>query len=849
MARYRPAHLFRDVLKKMACAGAAGAVALAAAGSTADAAQQRVRIGSTPQWPAGASLVAGTAAVRTLRLTVALAPRDPIALSTYAAAVEDPSSPDYRHYLTPAEFRARFAPSRTTLIRVAADLRRHGLRPGAVTANGLAIQVRGSGATIEHAFSLSLMRVRLASGRDALYNSRAPALDANVAPAIQAVIGLSSVAQMQRLDLRRAASSKLPRALHTSSAHVATGGPQPCLKASEVAPGQGAYTADQIASAYGFSGVYGTGDLGQGVTIGAYELEPNSPADIAAYQQCYGTNTAVSYVKVDGGAGTGVGQGEAALDIEQLIGLAPKAKVIVYQGPNNNSDDPGTGPYDTLNQMIAQDRVQVISNSWGECEALEGSADAHAENTLLQEAAIQGQTFVTAAGDSGSQDCWSPPPGGNTNNALTVDDPASQPFATAVGGTSLTELGPPPTETVWNDDNPSINYSAFGVQQGAGGGGISSFWPMPSFQSGAAPALAVINSQSSGTTCGLAAGSYCRQVPDVSADADPMTSYLDYWNGGGSSSRGESGWQGTGGTSGAAPVWAALFALADASRECHGTLVGFANPTLYGLASQAQATYFNDITTGNNDFTPSGNTAGLYPAAAGYDMASGLGTPKAAALVPALCQQAVRVTYPGQLYTFYRQHVRVRMHAALAAGQTGTLSFRARRLPVGLRLDHTTGVISGAPRTAGVRLVTITALSSSGASGTIRFAWAVTRRPEVSATVLGSRTAPALTIRASSGAFEPGLRQVVIALPPSIRLAGAGGVRVLTPGGRRLAHRAHLAGHVLTINLDNPHSPVRIVFPAGLLRVRGHLSGTISVQVMTVDRVGGHLTLRRLVRT
>ncbi len=98
--------------------------------------------------------------------------------------------------------------------------------------------------------------------------------------------------------------------------------------------------------------------------------------------------------------------------------------------------------------------MQVISNSWGECETLEGATDAHAEATLLEEAATQGQTFVSAAGDSGSEDCWSPPPGGNTNNALTVDDPASQPFAIAVGGTSLTELGPPPTEMVWDDDNP-----------------------------------------------------------------------------------------------------------------------------------------------------------------------------------------------------------------------------------------------------------------------------------------------------------------------------------------------------------------------------------------------------------
>ena len=87
----------------------------------------------------------------------------------------------------------------------------------------------------------------------------------------------------------------------------------------------------------------------------------------------------------------------------------------------------------------------------------------------------------------------------------------------------------------------------------------------------------MISSYSSGAPCGAPAGSYCREVPDVSADADPMWPYLDYWNGNDLLGRAESGWQGTGGTSGAAPVWAALFALADASRDCQGTLIGFAN--------------------------------------------------------------------------------------------------------------------------------------------------------------------------------------------------------------------------------------------------------------------------------
>ena len=228
-------------------------------------------------------------------------------------------------------------------------------------------------------------------------------------------------------------------------------------------------------------------------------------------------------------------------------------------------------------------------------------------------------------------------------------------------------------------------------------------------------------------------------------------------------------------------------------------------------------------------------------------MASGLGTPKADALVPALCRQAVRVTYPGEVHTFYGQHVRLRMRAALAAGQTGTLSFNARRLPAGLHVNGATGVISGTVNTAGVRTVTVTASSSTGTSGSIQFSWSVDRRPKVSAGVIGPRAAQELTIRASSGAYEPGLRELVISLPRSIRLGGAGTVKVVSSDGLPLVHSAHLSGRVLTIKLHVAHSPIRIVFPFGSLRVHGSLRRAGSVAVLMVDGVGGHLTLSRAI--
>ena len=199
-----------------------------------------------------------------------------------------------------------------------------------------------------------------------------------MAGAVQSVVGLNTTAAPRPLLVRarRAPIRAGDRAHPSPAGHVVTGGPQPCTAATAAAPGQQAFTADQIASAYGFSGLYATGDRGAGVTVAVYELEPDDPSDIAAYQSCYGTHATISYVPVDQGAGTGPGSGEAALDIENLIGLAPNVNVLVYQGPNSNSGAPGSGPYDTFSAIVNQDRARVVTVSWGQCEAALGQADA-----------------------------------------------------------------------------------------------------------------------------------------------------------------------------------------------------------------------------------------------------------------------------------------------------------------------------------------------------------------------------------------------------------------------------------------------------------------------------------------
>jgi subtilase family serine protease len=409
--------------------------------------------------------------------------------------------------------------------------------------------VTGTVAQVEQAFATSISEVRTAAGASAYVNAQAPALPRSLADQVQAVVGLDHLTPEQPQDVELAAHPLRSRA---SAPHVVTGGPQPCAQAQAAARSPGGYPADEIAYAYQLSGLYGGGDQGAGQTVALVELEPYVPTDIATYQSCYGTSVPVSNVDVDGGPGPppATGDNEAALDIEQVIGLAARASVLVYQAP-----DTAAAVTDVMSQIVSDDGAKVISTSWGACEAGAGAANVTSENTLLQEAATQGQSFFVASGDSGSAACYQ---FDHTKTGLSVANPSSQPFATGVGGTSLYANGATgpvlytpgasALEGVWNDGVDSSGNAT------ATTGGISTQWPMPSCQSGAAAPLGVVNADSSGTPCGQAAP--CRQTPDVSADGDPASPYVVFTNG---------GWKGLGGTSAAAPLWAALTALVNAS--------------------------------------------------------------------------------------------------------------------------------------------------------------------------------------------------------------------------------------------------------------------------------------------
>jgi len=345
----------------------------------------------------------------------------------------------------------------------------------------------------------------------------------------------------------------------------------------------GTFTAPQLAQLYD----YPASD-GRGQTLALIELGGGfRPQDIAAYFGQIGiAPPKIATVSVDGADNAPTGDpngpdGEVELDIEVAGSLAPAATIVVYFAPNTDA-----GFVDAVSTAIhdATNKPSVVSISWGSAESSWTQQAMMALDQALQEAAVLGVTVCVASGDNGSSD-------GVADGAPHVDFPASSSYALACGGTSLRASAQTiSSETVWND----------GPQGGASGGGVSRVFDLPPWQSG----LTVRDAQ------GQSAALTRRGVPDVAADADPQTGYDVRVDGSDAV---------IGGTSAAAPLWAALIARINCARA---TPVGLIQPLLYQTRGLC-----NDITAGNN---------GSYEAAVGWDACTGLGSPRGKAIAAAL---------------------------------------------------------------------------------------------------------------------------------------------------------------------------------------------------------------------
>ena len=332
---------------------------------------------------------------------------------------------------------------------------------------------------------------------------------------------------------------------------------------------------NQLTSIYGFP----SGATGKGQCIGIIELGGGfRTEDISNYFKSLNLGTPiVKAISVDGGKNNpstyDSADGEVMLDIEVAGAIANEATIAVYFAPNSDKgflDAITTAIHDTSNQP------SVISISWGAAEVNWTTQALDNFNEAFKTAAALGVSICAASGDSGSRD-------GETDGKVHVDFPSSSPFALACGGTRLEVSDNKITsETVWNDSVDS-----------AGGGGVSSHFPLADYQAKANVPLQ-IDTKFKG-----------RGVPDVAGNADPNTGYNVLVDG---------QQLVIGGTSAVAPLMAGLIALLN---EQYKKSSGFIHPEIY-----ANQGVFRDITEGNNK-TTTANTG--YTAGPGWDACSGWG--------------------------------------------------------------------------------------------------------------------------------------------------------------------------------------------------------------------------------
>jgi kumamolisin len=557
-------------------------------------------------------------------LSISLRPRDQAGLSELLAGLYDPEDPRYHQFLTPEEFRSRFAPSDADVTAVTRYLSARGLKVRSVSANNMIVNVDGSGAEVENAFQVELHDYATERGDVAFAPEGDPLVMGEAAERVLAVNGLSS-------SSRRRPSGRLKARL----------GPDPRAYVSDY------MTPAKIRNAYGLNALTQTG---AGETLALFELDVYHSADIDAFANYFGlTVPTLQNVTVDGGPRSqdksDGGRGEVTLDIEVAMATAPGlSKIMVYEGPNTDQ-----GVLNTYSRIASDNSAKVVSTSWGLSEIYTTSSFRNSENAIFQQMAAQGQSIFAASGDYGAYDDYD-----NNPTSRLVDDPASQPYVTAVGGTTLNSdatTGAYVSESSWGDSARHLG----------GGGGISSLWAKPSWQAGVAT---ITNKGCALDGNGNPSCPNGRLVPDVSLDANPSTGYPVYLDG---------AWYAFGGTSAAAPVWAAFMAIVNQGRVQNGLgRIGFANPTIYKIgASSLAASAFHDIADNTNNL--------YYPAVAGYDLSTGWGTIKGSGLFQALTAGVDPPTAPTSL-TLISGPANV---TASWAGATGATSYKVYRSATG----------------------------------------------------------------------------------------------------------------------------------------------------------------------
>lgn len=584
-----------------------------------------------PQWTAHATHIGAVAPSTAVRARVYLAPRGGLdALKQAALAVSTPGSASYHHFLSAAQYRARFGITDATVGAVSSYLRDAGLRVTRVGADNRYVVVRGTAAAAEHAFGTQLERFRH-NGRDVRAPAAPVTLPSTIASSVLTVTGLDTTPH------RMSPASKQPAAPPPAGFRNA----RPCsiyygqVKAQYQADFKTplpkfdnqtlsyapcGYTGPQFRAAYEGN----TRLNGKGVTVAITDAyaAPTIASDAEKYANLNGdgsyapgqfSQTTASHFTHKNACGPSGWYGEETLDVEAVHAMAPRANVHYYGAASCFDSD----LLDTLTQVVDDDQASLVTNSWGEPAEGEDAASVNAYESVFLQGAMEGISFMFSSGDAGDEL--------QNTGIKQADYPTSDPYVTSVGGTS-TAIGADGGmlfETGWGTEKWSLaadghSWTDVGWLYGAGGG-VSSLFEAPAYQQGVT-------------------GSAYREDPDVAMDADPNTGmligetqtfsdgvYYDQYR--------------IGGTSLASPLFAGMTALTF-QHAGHGA--GLLNPSIYGNQAAFKDVKGSPPDAGvvRVDFANSENASGglLYSVRTfnqdgslkvrkGYDLVTGVGSP------------------------------------------------------------------------------------------------------------------------------------------------------------------------------------------------------------------------------
>jgi Pro-kumamolisin, activation domain/Bacterial Ig-like domain (group 3) len=539
---------------------------------------------------------------------------------------QDKNSPNYHKWLRPEEFGRKFGPPDQDIEIVTGWLQSHGFQVAQVAKGRTVVEFSGSAAQVQEAFHTPIKKF-VVNGEEHWANAADPQIPMALAPV---VAGVNTLHNFYKKPMHKFAGKRIPL-------------PTPGAPHINFLDGSHALVPGDYAVIYNINPTYGQGIRGDGATIAVVGRSNFEMGDVDDFRSNFvpqGNLPIVTFNGPDPGIFSVDEQAEATLDVSWSGGIAPNATINFVLSASTNTTD---GVDLSELYIIDNNLADVMTESFGACEAAFTSAQATAISQLAEQAAAQGITYMVSTGDTGSAGCDNLAETRATG-PLSVNMLASSPFDVAVGGTMFNEHGQ--NSTYWNSTNDGLDaHSAksyipesvwsetcttacpgFPPPLAAGGGGASSFFAKPSWQAG------VTGIPSDGK----------RDLPDVSLTAAAHDGYLlcllrSCFGGGAFVVLG---------TSASAPAFAGVMALVDQAMGGQGPpqRQGQANYVLYRLAAAetlsqcngskttgapASTCVFNDVTAGNNAVPGEagfGTSSAKYQSGTGYDLGTGLGS-------------------------------------------------------------------------------------------------------------------------------------------------------------------------------------------------------------------------------